>query len=112
MELNPPPLNRFNMWPSGDGDSPLGGALLEGVDDLAIVAELADEALLAAQAAAVHVRAGKLNHLGEEGGQLPIDHLLTGRARESERGGDEMETDGKKKKKKNELIERGKEKLI
>lgn len=43
------------------------------------MAELADEALLPTQAAAEDVRAGKLDHLGQEGGQLPVNHLQEGR---------------------------------
>ena len=35
--------------------SPLGGTVLEGVDDLAVLAELTDEALFTALAAAVHM---------------------------------------------------------
>lgn len=46
---------------------PSGGVLLEGVDDLAVVAELADEAFLPTQAAAEHVSAGELDDLGQEG---------------------------------------------
>ena len=59
------------MW----GCVPLGGTLLEGVDDLSVLAELADEAFLSTQTAAEHVRAGKLDHLGQEGGQFSIDDL-------------------------------------
>lgn len=56
--------------------TPLGGVLLEGVDDLSVVAELTDEAFLSTQTAAEHVGAGKLDHLRQEGSQFPIDHLL------------------------------------
>lgn len=57
------------------GCVPSGDVLLEGVDDLSVLAEFADEALLSTQAAAEHVGAGKLDHLGEEGGQFTVDHL-------------------------------------
>lgn len=56
--------------------TPLGGALLEGIDDLSVVAELADEAFLSAQTAAENMGAGKLDHLGQEGSQFSINHLL------------------------------------
>lgn len=46
---------------------------------MAVVAELADEALLPTQAAAEDVRAGKLDHLGQEGGQFPVNHLQESR---------------------------------
>ena len=65
---------------------PLGGTLLEGVDDLSVFAEFTDEALLLTEAAAEHVGAGELDHLGQEGGQLTIDDL-----EESREGGDEDE---------------------
>lgn len=65
---------------------PLGGALLEGVDDLFVVAQLTDEAFLSTQTAAENVGAGKLDHLGQEGSQLSIDHLQ-GEEREGEGGG-------------------------
>lgn len=55
--------------------SPFGGIFLERIDDLASVAELTDEALLPAQTTAVDMRAGKLNHLREEGSKLSIDDL-------------------------------------
>lgn len=58
-----------------EGASPLSGALLKGVDDLSGLTHLTDEALLSALAAAEDVGTGKLNHLGEKGGQLPINHL-------------------------------------
>lgn len=54
---------------------PLGCALLEGVDDLSVLAELTDEAFLSTQTAAENMGAGELDHLGEEGGQFPINHL-------------------------------------
>ncbi len=57
------------------GSVPLGGVFLEGVDDLSILAELTDEAFLSTQAAAEDVGAGKLDHLGQEGSQFPINHL-------------------------------------
>lgn len=57
---------------------PLGGILLERVEDLAVVAELTDEAFLSTQTAAVHVGTGKLDHFGEEGSQLPIYYLYRG----------------------------------
>lgn len=57
------------------GSVPLGGALLEGVDDLSIVAEFTDEAFLSTQTAAENVRAGKLDHLGQEGSQFSVNHL-------------------------------------
>lgn len=57
---------------------PLGGILLERVEDLAVVAELTDEAFLSTQTAAVHVGTGKLDHFGEEGSQFPIYHLYRG----------------------------------
>lgn len=57
------------------GCVPLGGALLEGVDDLSVVAELTDEAFLSTQAAAENMGAGKLDHLGQEGSQFPINDL-------------------------------------
>lgn len=50
--------------------SPSGGILLEGIDDLTVLAKLTDEALLPAQTAAVDMRAGKLDHLREEGSTL------------------------------------------
>lgn len=56
--------------------APLGGVLLEGVEDLSVVAQLTDESFLSTQTAAENVRAGKLDHLGQEGSHLPIDHLL------------------------------------
>lgn len=62
---------------------PLGGVLLEGVDDLSVVAELTDEAFLSTQTAAENVRAGKLDHLGQEGSQFSINHLVG----EERRGG-------------------------
>lgn len=55
--------------------SPFGGIFLEGIDDLASVAELTDEALLPAQTTAVDMRAGKFDHLREEGSKLSIDDL-------------------------------------
>lgn len=55
--------------------SPFGGILLEGIDDLASVAKLTDEALLPAQTTAIDVRAGKLDHLREEGSKLSIYDL-------------------------------------
>lgn len=55
--------------------SPSGGILLKGIDDLAILAKLTDEALLPAQTTAVDMRAGKLDHLGEEGSKLSIYDL-------------------------------------
>lgn len=57
------------------GSVPLGGILLEGVDDLSVVAELTDEAFLSTQTAAENVGAGKLDHLGQEGSQFSINHL-------------------------------------
>lgn len=54
---------------------PSGGALLERVDDLSILTELTYEAFLSTQAAAENMGAGKLDHLGEEGSQFPINHL-------------------------------------
>ena len=45
---------------------PLCGALLERVDDLAVLAELTDKALLLAKAAVEHVGAGELDDLGQE----------------------------------------------
>lgn len=51
------------------------GTLLEGVDDLSILAELADETFLSTQTAAENMGAGKLDHLGQEGSQLSIYHL-------------------------------------
>lgn len=62
------------MW----GRVPFDGALLEGVDDLAIVAELTDEAFLSTEAAAENVGAGKLDYLGQVGSQFPINHLQGG----------------------------------
>lgn len=56
--------------------TPLGGVLLEGVDDLTVVAELTDEAFLSTQTAAENVGAGKLDHLGQEGSQFSINYLL------------------------------------
>lgn len=53
------------------------------------MAQLADESLLPAQAAAQDVRAGKLDHLGQEGGQFPIDHLQ-GRGGGGAEGGAEL----------------------
>lgn len=55
--------------------SPSGGILLKGIDDLAILAKLTDEALLPAQTTAVDMRAGKLDHLGEEGSKFSIYDL-------------------------------------
>lgn len=60
------------------GSVPLGGALLEGVDDLPVVAELTDEAFLSTQTAAENMGAGKLDHLGQEGSQFSINHLEGG----------------------------------
>lgn len=57
---------------------PFDGALLEGVDDLPVVAELTDEAFLSTQAAAENVGAGKLDYLGQVGSQFPINHLQGG----------------------------------
>lgn len=57
------------------GSVPLGGVLLEGVEDLSVLAELADEALLSTQTAAKNMGAGKLDHFGQEGGQFSINHL-------------------------------------
>ena len=54
---------------------PPGGVLLEGVDDLSVLAELADEAFLSTQTAAENMGAGKLDHLRQEGSQFPINHL-------------------------------------
>lgn len=66
----------MNTRGEGERDAvPLGGALLEGVEDLSVVAQLADEALLPAQTAAEDVRAGKLDHLGQEGSQFSVNHL-------------------------------------
>lgn len=66
---------------------PLGGILLERVEDLAVVAELTDEAFLSTQTAAVHVGTGKLDHFGEEGSQFPIYHLYRGwRAKKKKKG--------------------------
>lgn len=59
------------MW----GCIPPGGILLEGVDDLPVLAELTDEAFLSTQAAAEDVWTGKLDHLGQEGSQFSINHL-------------------------------------
>lgn len=56
--------------------APLGGVLLERVDDLSVVAQLTDEAFLSTQTAAEDVGAGKLDHLGQKRSQFPIDHLL------------------------------------
>lgn len=56
--------------------APFGGILLEGVDDLASVAELTDKALLSAQTTTVHMRAGKLDYLREKGSKLSINDLL------------------------------------
>lgn len=39
------------------------------------MAELADEAFLSTQTAAENMRAGKLDHLGQEGSQFSINHL-------------------------------------
>lgn len=62
------------MW----GRVPFDGALLEGVDDLPVVAELTDEAFLSTKAAAENVGAGKLDYLGQVGSQFPINHLQGG----------------------------------
>lgn len=48
---------------------------MERVEDLAVVAELTDKALLSTQTAAIHVGTGKLDHFGEEGSQFPIYYL-------------------------------------
>lgn len=63
--------NRKDLWES----VPFDGALLEGVEDLPVVAELTEEALLPTQAAAENVGAGKLDYLGQVGSQFPINHL-------------------------------------
>lgn len=55
--------------------SPSGGILLEGIDDLTVLTKLTDEALLPAQTTAVDMRAGKLDHLREEGSELSIYDL-------------------------------------
>lgn len=54
---------------------PLGGVLLEGVDDLSILAQLTDEALLSTQTAAENVGTSKLDHLRQKRSQFPINHL-------------------------------------
>lgn len=54
---------------------PFGGILLEGVDDLTVVAEFTDEAFLSTQTAAKNMGAGKLDHFGQEGSQFSINHL-------------------------------------
>lgn len=56
--------------------TPPGGVLLEGIDDLPVLAEFTDEAFLSTQAAAENMRAGKLDHLGQERSQFSINHLL------------------------------------
>lgn len=66
--------NRAKSKNSGEW-VPFDGALLEGVDDLIVVAELTDEAFLSTQAAAKNVGAGKLDYLGQVGSQFPINHL-------------------------------------
>lgn len=69
------------------GGVPLGGALLEGVDDLSVVAELADEAFLTAQTAAENMWASEFDHLGQEGRKFSINHLES-----KERGGVEWKS--------------------
>lgn len=54
---------------------PLGGVLLEWVDDLSVLAELADEAFLSTQTAAENVGTGELDDLGQEGSKFPVNHL-------------------------------------
>lgn len=49
--------------------------VLKGVKDFSIVANLTDETLLTTQAAAVHVRGGKLDHLPQERSQLSFNNL-------------------------------------
>lgn len=62
-------------WKVIRGSVPPGCVVLEGVDDLFVVAELADEAFLSTQTAAENVGAGELDDLGQEGSQFAIDHL-------------------------------------
>lgn len=59
------------MW----GRVPASGILLEGVQDLPVLTELTDETFLSTQTAAENVGAGKLDHLGQEGSQFPVNHL-------------------------------------
>lgn len=54
---------------------PPGCALLERVDDLSVLAQLTDESFLSTQTAAEDMRAGELDHFGQEGSQFAIDHL-------------------------------------
>lgn len=63
------------LWSRREDAVPSRDVLLKGVDDLSVLAQLADEALLSTQAAAEHVGAGEFDHLGQEGGQFPVDHL-------------------------------------
>jgi len=49
--------------------------VFKGVKDFSIVANLTDETLLTTEAAAVHMRGCKFDHLPQERSQLPFNNL-------------------------------------
>lgn len=69
-------LTTLGVEHSAAAITPLGGALLEGVDDLSVLAELTNETFLSTQTAAENMGAGKLDYLGQKGSQFSINHLL------------------------------------
>ena len=74
------PLQLLTLTPTLEADDvwecvPLGCTLLEGEDDSPIFAEFTNETFLLTQATTEDMGTGKLDHLGQKGSKLTVDHL-------------------------------------